>query len=88
MDDQCKITNSSAERDRDLSPFFLFFVFEAALHDFVLEDVHKFVSDQFLAKHISYLLVESIKNRRFESKAVIVRDFVICVDQCGFGFPN
>jgi hypothetical protein len=45
LDDQCKITNSSAERDPDLVPFFLLFVLEAALHDFVLENVHKFASD-------------------------------------------
>jgi hypothetical protein len=32
LDDQCKITNSSAEGDPDLSPFFLLFVLEAALH--------------------------------------------------------
>jgi hypothetical protein len=88
MDDQCKITNSSAQRDPDLSPFSLLFVLEAALHDFVLENVHKFTSDQVLAKHISYLLVDSIKNIRLESKAVIVHDIIICGDKCDFMFPN
>jgi flagellar basal body-associated protein FliL len=88
LDDQRKITNSSAERDPDLAPFSLLFVLEAALHDFVLENVHRFTSDQVLAKHISYLLIDSMNNERLESKAVIVHDILIYLDKCGFMFPN
>jgi hypothetical protein len=45
-------------------------------------------SDQALGKHSSYVLVKFTKNRRFESEAVIVCNIPICVDKCGFTFPN
>jgi hypothetical protein len=88
LDHQRKIMNLSAKCDPDLAPFLLLFVFEAALHGFVLENAHKFMSDQVLSERISYLSVDSRNNERFESKTVIVRDILICVDKCNFMFPN